>query len=56
VWYEKHHRVSSEGGKVKKLPRWAIAAVTATVLVGLIAAAASAHTSSPIKQSKVIKA
>jgi len=52
----KHHRVSSEGGKVKKLPRWAIAAVTATVLVGLIAAAASAHTSSPVKQSKGIKA
>ena len=41
---------------MKKLPRWAIAAVTATVLVGLIAAAASAHTSSPVKQSKGIKA
>jgi D-xylose transport system substrate-binding protein len=41
---------------VKKLPRWAIAAVTATVLVGLIAAAASARTSSPAKQAASIKA
>src|SRR5690242_18040149 len=56
MWYESHHRVSSEGGKVKKLPRWAIAAVTATVLVGLIAAAASARTSSSAKQTASIKA
>jgi D-xylose transport system substrate-binding protein len=41
---------------VKKLPRWAIAGVTATVLVGLIAAAASARTSSSARQSKGIKA
>jgi D-xylose transport system substrate-binding protein len=41
---------------VKKLPRWAIAAVTATVLVGLIAAAASARTSSSAKQTAGIKA
>jgi D-xylose transport system substrate-binding protein len=41
---------------VKKLPRWAIAAVTASVLVGLIAAAASARTSSPAKQAAKIKA
>jgi D-xylose transport system substrate-binding protein len=41
---------------VKKLPRWAIAAVTATVLVGLIAAAASARTSSSTKQAASIKA
>jgi D-xylose transport system substrate-binding protein len=41
---------------VKKLPRWAIAAVTATVLVGLIAAAASARTSSPAKQAASIQA
>jgi D-xylose transport system substrate-binding protein len=41
---------------VKKLPRWAIAGVTATVLVGLIAAAASARTSSPAKQSASIQA
>ena len=41
---------------MKKLPRWAIAAVTATVLVGLIAAAASARTSSPAKQSARIQA
>ncbi len=41
---------------MKKLPRWAIAAVTATVLVGLIAAAASARTSSPAKQAASIKA
>jgi len=41
---------------VNKLPRWAIAGVTATVLVGLIAAAASARTSSPAKQAASIKA
>ncbi len=41
---------------MKKLPRWAIAAVTATVLVGLIAAAASARTSSPAKQAASIQA
>jgi len=41
---------------VKKFPRWAIAAITATVLVGLIAAAASARTSSPAKQAASIKA
>ena len=41
---------------MKKLPRWAIAGVTATVLVGLIAAAASARTSSPAKQAASIKA
>jgi D-xylose transport system substrate-binding protein len=41
---------------VKKLPRWAIAALTATVLVGLIAAAASARSSSPAKQAASIKA
>ena len=41
---------------MKKFPRWAIAAVTATVLVGLIAAAASARTSSPAKQAASIKA
>jgi D-xylose transport system substrate-binding protein len=41
---------------VKKFPRWAIAALTATVLVGLIAAAASARTSSPAKQAASIKA
>ncbi|HKA26497.1 MAG TPA: substrate-binding domain-containing protein [Gaiellaceae bacterium] len=40
---------------MKKLPRWAIAAVTATVLVGLIAAAASARTSSSTKQAASIK-
>jgi len=41
---------------VKKFPRWAIAAVTATVLVGLIAAGASARTSSTAKQAASIKA
>jgi D-xylose transport system substrate-binding protein len=41
---------------VKKLPRWAIAALTATVLVGLVAAAASARTSSPSKQAASIQA
>jgi len=41
---------------VKKLPRWAIAGVTATVLVGLIAAAASARTSSPASASAKIQA
>jgi D-xylose transport system substrate-binding protein len=41
---------------VKKLPRWAIAALTATVLVGLIAAAASARTSSPARKAASIKA
>jgi D-xylose transport system substrate-binding protein len=41
---------------VKKVPRWAIAVVTASVLVGLIAAAASARTSSPAKQAASIKA
>ncbi|HEX6490690.1 MAG TPA: substrate-binding domain-containing protein [Gaiellaceae bacterium] len=39
-----------------KLPRWAIAAVTASVLVGLIAAAASARTSSTTRSSASIKA
>jgi D-xylose transport system substrate-binding protein len=41
---------------VKNIPRWAIAAVTASVLVGLIAAAASARTSSSAKQTAGIKA
>ncbi|HYY63712.1 MAG TPA: substrate-binding domain-containing protein [Gaiellaceae bacterium] len=41
---------------MKKLPRWAIAALTATVLVGLIAAAASARTSSPARKAASIKA
>ena len=41
---------------MKKLPRWAIAALTATVLVGLIAAAASARTSSSDKKAASIKA
>jgi D-xylose transport system substrate-binding protein len=41
---------------VKKLPRWAIAALTATVLVGLIAAAASARTSSSDRKAASIKA
>jgi D-xylose transport system substrate-binding protein len=41
---------------VKKLPRWAIAALTASVLVGLVAAAASARTSSPSKQAASIQA
>ena len=41
---------------MNKLPRWAIAAVTASVLVGLIAAAASARTSSPNRASASIKA
>jgi D-xylose transport system substrate-binding protein len=41
---------------VKKLPRWAVAALTASVLVGLIAAAASARTSSPAKHAASIQA
>jgi D-xylose transport system substrate-binding protein len=41
---------------VKKLPRWAVAVIAASVLVGLIAAAASARTSSPSKQAASIKA
>jgi D-xylose transport system substrate-binding protein len=41
---------------VNKLSRWAIAAVTVSVLVGLIAAAASARTSSPNRRSASIQA
>jgi D-xylose transport system substrate-binding protein len=41
---------------VKKLPRWAVATLTAAVLVGLIAAAASARVSAPAKKSASIKA
>jgi len=41
---------------VKKLPRWAIAVMAASVLVGLIAAGASARVSSPSKQAASIKA
>jgi D-xylose transport system substrate-binding protein len=41
---------------LKYLSRWAIAALAATVLVGLIAAAASARTSSPAKQAASVKA
>jgi D-xylose transport system substrate-binding protein len=41
---------------LKHVSRWAIAALTATVLVGLIAAAASARVSSPAKQAASIKA
>src|SRR3954447_3047619 len=47
---------STRGGQVKKFPRWAIASLSAIVLVGLIAAAASARTSSPAKQAASIKA
>ena len=41
---------------MKKLPRWAVATLTAAVLVGLIAAAASARVSAPAKKSASIKA
>ena len=41
---------------MKHVSRWAIAALAATVLVGLIAAAASARVSSPAKQAASIKA
>jgi D-xylose transport system substrate-binding protein len=41
---------------VKKLPQWAIAAATAVVLVGLIAAGASARSSGPAKKLASIQA
>jgi D-xylose transport system substrate-binding protein len=57
LWYERiDPGLIIEGGHVKKLPRWAVAALTASVLVGLIAAAASARTSSPAKKAASIQA
>ena len=40
---------------MKHLPRWAVAALTATVLVGLIAAAASARVTAPAGKTASIK-